>query len=87
MRAKNTTVATFEFERADYTWARGYAQAHRLSLRAVINSALAEYAARRRQTDSGPQPKLHFQRGHPSAEITRRQRELTTGSTRGRKLR
>jgi hypothetical protein len=85
--AKNTTVATFEFERADYTWARGYAQAHKLSLRAVINSALAEYAARRQQTDTGPEPQLHFRRGHPSAEATRRQRELLAGSTRGRKLR
>jgi hypothetical protein len=39
------------------------------------------------QTDTGPEHQLHFRRGHPPAELTRRQRELLVGSRHGRKLR
>lgn len=66
---------------------RAYAQAHLLNLRSVLHAALADYAARRQQTDTGPEPQLHFRRGHPSAEVTRHQRELLAGSTRCRRLR
>lgn len=81
-----TIVATVEYEAPTYAWARAYAQQHKLNLRAVLNAALAEYAARRQQTQAGPEPQLHYRRGHPSAEITRRQRALVVGSKRGRKL-
>lgn len=80
-------MATIEFESGEYQWARDYARAHGLNLRSVLNAALAEYAARRQQTPMGPAPQLQFRRGHPSAELTRRQRALIAGSIRGRKLR
>lgn len=84
---KNTTVVTIEFESADYRWARAYALAHGLRLKSVLNAALAEYAARRQQTEAGPEPQLHYRRGHPSAELMGRQQQLMRGSRRGRKLR
>lgn len=82
-----TAVVTSEYDGTTYEWARAYARAHGLNLRSVLNAALAEYAARRQQTDTGPEPQLHYRRGHPSAELTRRQQQLMRGSRRGRKLR
>lgn len=87
MTSIGTTTATIEYDCITYEWAREYARTHGLNLRSVLNAALAEYAARRQQTQTGPEPQLHYGRGHPSAEITRRQRELVVGSKRGRKLR
>ncbi len=82
-----TAIVTSEYDGITYGWTRAYARAHHLSLRTVLNAALAEYAARRQQTDTGPEPQLHFRRGHPPAELTRRQQQLLLGSRRGRKLR
>lgn len=41
----------------------------------------------REHTDTGPEPQLHFRRGHPPAELRRRQGQMLVGSKRGRKLR
>ena len=69
-------------------WAREYALAHDLRLRAVLTAALAEYAAKREQrADVGPQPQLHYRRGHPPAGVEAQQRALLVASRRGRPLR
>lgn len=69
-------------------WARKYALAHKLRLRAVLAAALGEYAAKRKQRpEVGPEPQLHYQRGHPSAAVEAEQQALLSASTRGRSLR
>lgn len=68
-------------------WARAYAARNGLTVRAVLNAALAEYAARRDQTGASPLPQLHFRRGHPSAPTIERQRALMRVDPRGRRSR
>lgn len=68
-------------------WARRYATLHGLTVRAVLNAALAEYAARREQTKAPPAPQLHFRRGHPPSSTLERQRDLVRVDPRGRRWR
>jgi hypothetical protein len=68
-------------------WARGYASRHNLTVRVVLNAALAEYAARRDQTDAPPAPQLHYRRGHPPASVSERQGRLLRVDSRGRRAR
>lgn len=68
-------------------WARHYALAHKLRLRAVLAAALGEYAAKRQQRpEVGPTPQLHYRRGHPTADVEAEQRALLSASPRGRPL-
>lgn len=68
-------------------WVRTYASRHQLTIRVVLNAALAEYAARREQTDAPPAPKLHYRRGHPPASVLERQADLLRADPRGRRSR
>lgn len=66
-------------------WVRAYARQHGLTVRVVLNAAVAEYAARRDQTSAGPEPQLHHTRGHPPANVRDRQGRLMRVDPRGRR--
>lgn len=78
---------TTEWDAALIEWARAYAVRNGLTVRAVLNAALAEYAAVRDQTDASPAPHLHHRRGHPSAATVQRQQEILRVDPRGRRCR
>lgn len=69
------------------SWARAYAARHGLTVRAVLNAALAEYAARREQTAAPAAPQLHYRRGHPPASVLKRQALILKVDPRGRRSR
>jgi hypothetical protein len=84
--ARGTLAYAGAFEADSLTWMRSYARRHRLSLRVVMNAAVAEYAARRTQSATGPEPQLKFTRGYPTRELMDRQRHLMRVDPRGRRL-
>lgn len=67
-------------------WVRTYASRQRLTVRVVLNAALAEYAARREQTNASPAPQLHYRRGHPPSSLVERQNILLQVDPRGRRV-
>lgn len=84
---RDLVAATTRFERALLDQARRFAIARELSLQGVLNSALAEYLAKRCDTGYRSEPQLHFQRGRPPAYLDSRQAALLARSPRGRRLR
>lgn len=85
--ARSSVSYATTWDPALLNWARRYAVRTGLTIRAVLNAALAEYAARRDQTGASPLPQLHFRRGHPPAALIERQHELLRVDPRGRRAR
>lgn len=85
--SREVVAYTSRYERELLQSARVFALRAGVTVKVVLNSALAEYLARREQTGAGAIPNLQYGRGQPSRAVRAPQAQLLHVDPRGRRVR